>query len=348
MTATLRDVARMAGVHPGTASRAMNPDMAHLVNAATAQRVQEAAERLGYIPNSLARSLKTSRTHSLGVLVPDIADPLFPPILRGIEDTASQAGYTVVVANTDGDPERTRRQAAGLRARQVDGLILAPAGSVDPFVAELEAAAVPLVLVNRVDAEKRLASVAGDEVSGVRQALAHLHGLGHRRIAHLAGPADTPAGAARLRAFREVAAAYGLSAEQCPVTEAAADRIEEGARAAARLLDGDGRITAVLAAHDLLALGCCETLTARGLRCPEDVSVVGFDGLPLLDRVSPPLTTVGLPQYTCGTEAARLLLDRLRDPEAPPESVLLPVSLTVRGSTAPVRDTAPSAVAGAR
>ncbi|AJE83449.1 LacI family transcription regulator [Streptomyces albus] len=340
MGATLRDIARMAGVHPGTASRAMNPDMEHLVNEATARRVRHAAEQLGYVPNSLARSLKTSRTQSLGALVPDIANPLFPPIIRGIEDVAAEAGFNVLIANTDDDPERERRQVASLRARQVDGLILASARRADPVVLALVAAGVPVVLVNRVEPVLCVPGVAGDDTDGIRQAVAHLHALGHRRIAHLAGPAGTPTGAARLDAFRRETAALGLDAAHCPVALATSYRTEEGARCTAELLDSAPGFTALLAANDLLALGCFETLAARGLRCPEDLSVVGFNDMPFVDRLTPSLTTVRVPQYDCGAQAARLLLSRLRAPvpaDETAESVLLPLSLVVRQSTGPVR-----------
>lgn len=335
MPATLRDVARAAGVHPGTASRAMNPDVQDLVSRATVRRVQRAAQKLGYVPNPLARGLRTNKTHSLGAVVPDITNPLFPPVIRGIEDTVVADGFNVLVANTDNEAEREREQVAALRSRQVDGLILASARIDDPVLRDLVADGVPLVLVNRVEPELPVSSVAGDDRAGIRQAMEHLSSLGHRRIAHVAGPDSTSTGVVRANAFEHEVIGLGLDPRSCPTIEAAAYRVEDGVACADRLLAEHPEVTAVLAANDLLALGCCEALVSAGKRCPEDVSVVGFNDMPFVDRVHPALTTVHVPVYESGAEAARLLLDALRDPTSTPRAVLLPVSLVVRASTAP-------------
>ncbi|WGX97107.1 LacI family DNA-binding transcriptional regulator [Nocardioides sp. L-11A] len=334
MSATLRDVAAAAGVHAATASRALNPETLGMVNPATAKRVREAAERLGYVPNPIARSLKTNRTLSLGAVVPDITNPLFAPIIRGIEDVAVAAGYNVLIANTDNEPDRERDQVASLRARQVDGLILATARIEDPVISTLIADKVPIVLVNRVEPDLPIFSVAGDDASGIRQALRHLHELGHRRIAHIAGPSSTSTGVVRRRTFQLEIGELGLAAEDCPIVEAASYQIEDGAGCLRTVLDEHPGVTAVLAANDLLAIGCYEVLAERGLSCPADLSVVGFNDIPFVDKVWPPLTTVHVRHYDFGAEAARLVLEQLRDPAISPKSVLLSVSLVVRGSTA--------------
>ncbi len=338
MGATLRDVAVAAGVHPGTASRAMNAETAHLVNPTTARRVREAATRLGYVPNPLARSLKTNRTLSLGAVVPDIANPLFPPILRGIEDVATASGYNLLIANTDNEAAREQEQVASLRARQVDGLILASARLEDPVVSTLVADGVPVVLVNRVEPDLPISSVAGDDSTGIRQVVDHLVGLGHRHIAHIAGPLSTSTGSIRARAFRQEVAEVGLDPADCPVLEASGYLVEEGHRCLAELLRQHPGTTAVVAANDMLAIGCYDALRELGLSCPRDVSIVGFNDMPFVDKVSPPLTTVHLRLYDTGAEAARLMLELLKDRSLPPKSVILPVSLVVRDSTAPPAD----------
>ncbi|WP_283135654.1 LacI family DNA-binding transcriptional regulator [Rhizohabitans arisaemae] len=335
MSATLRDVARAAGVHVGTASRALNPETVGMVNSVTAKRVRDAADRLGYVPNPIARSLKTNRTLTLGAVVPDITNPVFAPIIRGIEDVAAAAGYNVLIANTDDEPRREQEQVASLRARQVDGLILASARLDDPVVSALSAAEVPTVLVNRVEPEHPVSSVAGDDAGGIRQGFRHLYDLGHRRIAHIAGPSSTSTGVTRRRTFRLEIGEFGLNPAQCPVVEAEAYRVEAGSECTATLLDAHPGVTAVMAANDLLAIGCYEELAGRGLSCPADISVVGFNDMPFVDKVWPPLTTIHVRHYDAGAEAARLMIDRLRDPSLPCKSVLLPVSLVVRGSTAP-------------
>ncbi|MFC7494374.1 MULTISPECIES: LacI family DNA-binding transcriptional regulator [unclassified Nocardioides] len=337
MTATLRDVADAAAVHPATASRALNPETAHLVNSVTAKRVREAATRLGYTPNPLARSLKTNRTHSLGAVVPDITNPLFPPILRGIEDIAEAAGFNVLIANTDNEAAREHSQVASLRARQVDGLILASARLDDPVVSSLVADSVPIVLVNRAEPDLPVSSVVGDDATGIRQLVQHLVGLGHRRIAHISGPLTTSTGVVRLRAFRQEVAEAGLDPAACPTIAAEGYHVDEGGRCLTELLDTNPEITAVVAANDLLAVGCYDALKARGLSCPTDLSVVGFNDMPFVDRVAPPLTTVRVHLYDTGAEAARQLLALLGDRTLPARSVVLPVTLVVRGSTAPPR-----------
>lgn len=334
MTATLRDVARLAGVHPATASRAMDPTKSAMVNSATAKRVQKAAKQLGYVPNALARGLKTNSSLSIGAIVPDIANPLFPPIIRGVEDVVGAAGFNVLIANTDNELEREHAQIAGMMARKVDGFILASAVLDDPALAQLLADGVPVVLVNRVESGFRGSSVAGDDADGIEQAVRHLVELGHRRIAHIAGPTATSTGVVRRRAFEQAIASAGLDVSACPIETASAYAIDAGAEAFGRALGVPGGITAVIAANDLLALGCYDAIAAAGYACPADISVVGFNDMPLVDKVYPPLTTVRLHHYDLGAEAARVLLERLANPTIPPKSVLLPVSLVVRSSTA--------------
>ena len=333
MVATLRDVARAAGVHPGTASRAMNPETEQLVNHATVMRVRKAAKALGYVPNPVARSLKTSRSQSLGAVIPDITNPLFPPIIRGFEDVVAEAGYNVLVTNTDNDAIREGRQIAELRARQVEGMIVATATIEDEALRQLVADHVPVVLVNRVEPNLAVPSVAGDDASGIRQAVAHLKSLGHRRVAHLAGPQTTSTGIARLRAFRQELTDQGLEFDEALVVLCDQYREADGKAALEQLLDGPEVFSAVIAANDLLALGCYDAMKDRNLSCPSDLSVVGFNDMPFVDKVHPPLTTIHVPHYEVGAEAARIVLERIKDPGKSPISVLLPVSLIVRDST---------------
>lgn len=334
-TATLRDVARHAGVHPATASRALNPRTRRLVNDETAERVRQAAERLGYRPNPIARSLKTSRSASIGVILPDITNPLFPPIVRGIEDGLLPAGYNAWLVNTDNDAEREYALVSSLRSRQVDGLIVATARLRHPLIEELAAESFPMVLVNRRIESPNIAAVTGDDARGVFQAVRHLADLGHERIAHLAGPQWTSTGRGRLRAYRETLREFGLPVDDDLVCGAETWSEDEGASATSRLMSKDVPFTAVLGGNDLLALGCYDILRERGLACPDDVSVVGFNDMPFIDKLRPPLTTVRIPHYQIGTEAARLLLESIEHPAAPAKSILLPPTLVERQSTAP-------------
>ncbi len=330
---TLWAVARRAGVHAGTASRALNEATRPLVAPETLARVLKAARELNYRPNYAARSLRTQRSMTIGVVIPDIMNALFPPIVRGIEDTLAPSGYVALVANTGRNLDRERVVLNEMRARSVEGIVVATARRDYPLLSEPAFLTLPIVLVNRVTDDGHFSSVSTDDRLGARLAVTHLLELGHRRIAHIAGPEALSTGFGRRAGYLEGLRFAGIGASPALVVSADSYAEEEGYRCTRKLLERRSRFTAVLAANDMLALGALRALAERGIRCPEDCSVIGFNDMPLVDRVTPPLTTVRLPQYDAGGEAARLLLDRIRTPEAPVRSVLLAPQLVVRRST---------------
>ena len=329
--ATLRDVARLAEVHPGTVSRALNSDTRRLVNDETARRVIEAAEALGYRPNPIARGLKTNRSHTIGVLVPDLTNPLFPPIVRGIQDRLEQAGYTPLIANTDNDPERERNDFDAMRARQVDGVIAATA-RLEP-ADELTEGGLPVVYVLRRHEDGDAPSAAADDRRGCELAIEHLIELGHTRIAHLGGPIGVSTGRERHEGFVAAMERAGLEVDPGLVRFGAAFTEPVGRALCEELLEAGGEATAIVAGNDLMALGCYDALAARGMSCPADMSVVGFNDMPFSERFDPPLTTIGIPQYELGAAAADLLLERLQDHRATARQVTLDPRLVVRRST---------------
>jgi LacI family transcriptional regulator len=333
----LTDVAAAAGVHPGTASRALNPLTRDQVSPETSRRVVRAAERLGYVPNAIAKGLRTSRSYIIAMIVPDVTNPLFPPMVRGAERILSESGYIVVLTDTDNDAASERRQVEQLRARGVDGFIIATARWKDPLLDELADAGIPAVLVNRNTASARLPYVGADERTGVRLAVEHLVALGHKGIAYLAGPQDTSTGRVRLAAFRQAIRALGLPTRLCPVVVCDAYTEPAGAEAGRRLLADHSVPTAILAGNDLIAFGALAALTEAGLLCPEHVSVIGFNDLPMLDLLTPALTTVRLPLTDMGQLAAQALLAEIdgRSTRGSVTSTLLTVSLALRASTAP-------------
>jgi len=336
-TPTLRDVADAAGVHPGTASRALNPATRGLVNADTARRVMKVAAALGDRPNPIARGLKTARSGTVGLVIPDLTNPLFPPIVRGIEDVLEPAGYSGLIVNTDNDPFREQSQIETLRSRQVEGLIIATALVEHPLLEQLRREGVLMVMVNRRPEGLDVPSITPDDAAGIELAVRHLADLGHQCIAHLAGPANTSTGLVRARAFRSSIRELGLDDNPALMVTCERWSEEAGASALRCMLDAGAEPTAIVAGNDLLALGCYDVFAERGISCPQDVSVVGFNDMPFLDKLRPPLTTVAIPHQQIGAEAARLLLDAIADPTRPARSVLLPLSLVVRGSTAPPR-----------
>src|SRR5436190_2903268 len=300
---TLREVAEAARVHPGTASRALNPETRGLVNEETAQRVLRAADELGYRPNPIARGLKTNRSYTIGVLIPDLMNPLFPPIVRGIQDRLEQAGYTPLIANTDNDPERERIDFERLRARQVDGFIAATARRDDDLLMQVAAIGTPVVLVNRRLEQATLPAVVGDDRAGVRLAVEHLADLGHRRIAYLAGPQHVSTGYLRYEGFLEAMHDRGLEPDPGLTLFGDAFTEAEGMRLCHELLDGGPAPTAIVAGNDLVALGCYDVLEERGIGRPDRISVVGFNDMPFAAHFDPPLTTIRIPHYEIGPRA---------------------------------------------
>jgi LacI family transcriptional regulator len=332
---TLKDVARLAGVHPGTASRALNVETRGLVNEETARRVLAAAEQLGYRPNPIARGLKTSRSYTVGVLIPDLTNPLFPPIVRGIQDRLEEAAYTPLIANTENDPDRERADFEAMRARQVDGFITATARRDHDLLTRPSELGLPVVLVNRRLEDAALPSAVGDDKAGILLAVRHLVELGHRRIAHLAGPQDISTGYLRYEGFLEATEAAGVEADPELILIGDAVIESEGSRLCAALLDGGRECTAIVAANDLMALGCYDVLEERGIACPQEISVIGFNDMPFAAHFRPPLSTIRIPQYELGARAAELLLTTMQDSDAAPTQLLLEPELVVRGSTGP-------------
>lgn len=321
-------------MHPATASRALNPALPGRIAEETTARVEAAARELGYTPDPAARSLRTRRSGFVGIVVPDLTNPVIAPIVRGVEEALWRAGVACLLADTDNQPAREAELIAELRARRCDGLIVMTATREDPAVEALAAEDVPTVLVTRDIDAGTLPLVAADDAQGVAAAVGHLRELGHERIAHVTGPADLATTVRRESAVRE---ALGELAPVA-VVHGAAFTIAAGRAATERLLAEDLRVTAILAGNDMIALGCLEALAAAGLRCPDDVSVVGHNDMPLVGSLQPPLTTVAIPQREIGAQAARMLLARLDGEDVGrAERRLLPTALVVRGSTARAR-----------
>ena len=329
--ARIQDVALAAGVHSSTVSRVLNPRTRGLVSLAVAERIDSIARKLGYSPDPAAAGLRTRRSATIGVLIPDIANPLFPLIVRGIEAALATAGYTAIIANTDNDAARSRAALEHLTARRIDGIIIATVTRRDTLIAQCRRLELPAVLVNRSADGHKVSAVINDDWTGIALAVDHLFALGHRAIGHVAGPDNTSTGQRRCAGFVDAIKAHGLAAQ--PVAAADSYSIAAGERACAQLLDLQPGVSAIVAANDLLALGCYDELKRRGLACPRDVSVTGFNDMAFADRFNPPLSSVRIPQRQLGEEAARLLLEQIGNPHAPIQEIRLQPELILRGST---------------
>jgi LacI family transcriptional regulator len=308
--ATLKDVAKLVGMHQTTVSRALSPLTSHLVNEETVKMIKEAAMSLNFEPNPIASSLRTKKSMNIGVVIPDLRNPLFSEIVRGVQDTLDSAGYSCFIVNTDGDISKEAKLIKSRKARRVDGLILATArqqsNGLEQILGDL-----PAVSINRTSANTHLPSVTTDEDHGTKLAVNHLFSKGHVEIAHLAGPTWSSTGTERANAFQREIKAVGLEFEEKSIEHCEAWTIEAGQKGAKYLLDKYKNITAIFAANDLLAMGLYDELAERKLKCPKDISVVGYNDIPFVDRITPALTTIKIPKYEIGSEASRLILSML-------------------------------------
>jgi len=328
---TIKQIADATGVHPSTVSRALDPKKRHLVADDVAKRIAAQAETLGYQPNRVAANLRLGRSDLIGVLLPDIANPVFAPILGGITEVLSAEGYAPIVADAGNASSQQISFVERLLSQRVDGLILATVSQDDELVGFCIQRGLPVILVNRSEARDRVSSVVSDDDMGMRLAVDHLVGLGHRRIAHVAGPLSTSTGTLRRDGFERAISRHGLSGL---VREAAGYTREAGAQAVAHLfaVTATRDVTAIVAANDLLALGVLDALKERKLRCPEDISLVGHNDMPLMDVISPPLTTVRIEHREMGRIAARMLVETIKSGSPEIRHVVLRPELVTRSS----------------
>lgn len=325
---TMREVAETAGVSISTVSRVLSdhPD----VRPETRRRVQEIVEALGYRPSMLARALILKRTNTLGLVVSDITNPFYPELAKGIEDAARERGWVVVIGNSDKDGRFTDRYVEAMLERSVDGIIFSSVRVDDKVVPMLVEDGYPVVLTNRRLPGVETNMVIVDSVRGARIATEHLIGLGHRRIAHIGGLSWAANSLDRKQGYLEAMAGAGLDSSD-ELIEVADFTDEGGARAMHRLLSLKSPPTAVFASNDLMALGALEAIREAGLRCPEDLAVVGFDDIHLARSRLVQLTTVSHRIYDMGEQAVDILIRLITEgPGEQPIQHILEPQLMIR------------------
>ncbi|HLT57665.1 MAG: LacI family transcriptional regulator [Limnochordales bacterium] len=330
MSVTIYDVAREAGVSLATVSRVINNSP--YVKPATRQRVQETMARLGYEPNLVASALMTKRTGLLALLVPDISNPFFAEVAWGVEDAAAHLNYNCVICNVGDDTEKQARYVSVLRRKGIDGIIFATAAHDDRLVLNLEKRRYPITLMARDVPSAAVNRVLTDDQAGAALAARHLLELGHRRMAVITEPARIHSSGQRRQGFAAALQPVGV---EPTVIEADGSDIAAGLRASQHLLSLNPRPTAVFCANDMLAIGVLQAAAAAGVRVPQELSVVGFDGTPLAQIASPPLTTVVQPMREMGRVAVQLLIESLQNGKEPQRVVLDPY-LHRGASTGPV------------
>lgn len=331
MSPTIRDVARRAGVGVATVSRVLNNS--GYARPGTRERVLQAAAELGFVPSQLARGLVRRLSGTIGLVIPDITNPFFPAITRGVEDNASEAGYTVFLCNTDNDPTQEAQDVQKLRERRVDGLIFVGTTDRRELVERLLPDKLPVVVTDRQVDHPDIDSVLVDNVGGARAACMHLTDLGHTRIAHAAGDRLARTGQDRCCGYRLALEQAGLPYD--PGLVGWGDfTFASGYSLAQSLLGRSPRPTAIFAANDQMAFGVMRAAEDAGLRVPEQLSIVGFDDIQMAGVIRPGLTTVRQPAYEMGRLAMSMLLERIRG-KAPDRGRrhLFEPELILRGTT---------------
>jgi LacI family transcriptional regulator len=327
---TIEDVARAAGVSRQTVSRAINGK--NEISPATYDRVMDAVRRLGYHPSWVARGLATHRTGALGLVVPDITNPFFPEIARGVQDTAHIGAYSVFLCHTDESAAIELQVLNSLAAQPVDGILLFGSRISDADLAVFADAYRPLIVLNRWLEQPGVGMILVDNHGGAALAVQHLLERGHCHIGLLAGPSTSPSSLQRVAGYRDALAAHSRPVDNafivpCPPT------LEGGAAAAAELLARRPEVTALLAYNDLVALGVLQACAGMGRAVPAGCAVVGFDDIRLASLVSPALTTIRVDKYRLGMLAVQCLLTLLDDPTTCPAPIHVPVELVARAST---------------
>ncbi|EHM29957.1 MULTISPECIES: LacI family DNA-binding transcriptional regulator [Streptomyces] len=323
--AGIKDVAAEAGVSVATVSRVLNSHPSVSEEART--RVLAAVEALGYRPNAVARSLRTAQTRTLGLVISDVLNPYFTELARFVEEEARALGYSVIIGNADERPELQDHHIRTLIDRRIDGLLVSPADGGSPLLRDVALSGTPMVFVDRWIPGIDVPVVRADGTGAVKDLVAHLHGLGHRRLAIIAGPAATTTGNERVEAFRDAMRELALPDAYIGQGDFQA---ASGRRATERFLALAEPPEVVFAADNLMALGALDAIRARGMRVPDDIALAAFDDIPWFVHTDPPITAIAQPTADLARAAVRALADRIEG--RTPQSVTLPARLVVRRS----------------
>jgi len=329
MNPTIKDVANLAGVHPSTVSRVINNDSR--ISEKTKNKVLLIIKKLGYTPNAIARGLKTKRTHTLGMLIPDITNPFFAEIARGVEDAANKNNFNVILCNTDDKLKKERTYLEILQGKRVDGLILGTAHIRDKSILELEKKKFPYILVSRNIEGLDKNCIIVDDVAGGIMATEYLIKLGYRKIAHITGPLKVRGSINRLEGYKIALEKHQIEYKE-ELVEEGDFRINGGYQAMKKFLKLSKPPTAIFAANDLLALGAMQVIQRKKYHIPKDFCIIGFDDIRLASFVDPPLTTIRQPMLEMGALAVKMLLRIIEEGEFDQRKIVLKSKLIIRES----------------
>lgn len=331
MAGTIKDVARLAGVSISTVSAALNNKPG--VGEDTRFRIIAVAEKLRYKPNILARGLVTKRSHTIGLVISDIANPFFTKVVRGIEDIANENNFNLILCNTDENSEKESMYLRVLHGKRVDGLIIAVTRGSGEDVRELLREGISIVLLDRKLNGMKVDSVVVDNIEGSYQAVSHLINLGHRRIGIISGPKSIMTGRDRLEGYLKALRHHDLKVDEELIKEGNFKQ-DGGYNKACEFVEMINPPTAIFVANNVMTLGALRALKERNIKIPHKMAIIGFDDMDWAPLNYPPLTTVSQPTYVLGTSAAKLLIKRIngKAPSKPQEIVLRP-KLVIRKSS---------------
>jgi LacI family transcriptional regulator len=327
---TIKDVAEAAGVSIATVSRILNGQEG--VSGALAAQVQAAVANLNYQPNGVARALKNRKSRSIGLIIPDIENPFFPALVRGVEDAAQRSGYALILCNTDGRGEEETKYIKFLLSKQVDGILFAGNLTYDEWRKSIPANNVPVVLVDRRMEGAPFDTVVVNNRLGAFMAVEHLICQGRRRIATIAGRVNSPNGRERLEGYAQALKYYGYEYRE-QFVHYGQFTFESGYQATEELLNSGREFDALFAANDLMAIGAIECLLKNGRRIPDDVAVAGFDNIRMAGWYKPSLTTVSQPVYKMGQMAMELIVKNSGKNAGTGSEVIIQPELVIRGSS---------------
>jgi LacI family transcriptional regulator len=327
---TIGDVAKRAGVSTVTVSRVING--ANNVSPLTRQKVERAIKELNYVPSVAARSLRSRRTQALALLVPDITNPFWTTVARGVEDAAQKGGYSLLLCNTDENAAKQQHYIDVMISQRVDGVIIAPCHSNAAKLKRLRDRSIPTVVLDRRVEGWQVDTVISDSISGARALVKYLISLGHQRIAVLSGPKHTSSAEDRVIGYHVALAESGIPFDKKMIYRGEF-KVSSGVAMMEQLLERSPRPTAIFATNNSIAMGAIEAMNRQGLNIPQDLALVCFDDIPYLSYMLPFLTVVAQPVYELGVQAAQLLLCRLGGKvDSPPSKLVLPTSLVIRYS----------------
>ncbi|WP_066250412.1 LacI family DNA-binding transcriptional regulator [Neobacillus drentensis] len=332
MTVTIKDIAKQAGVSITTVSRIIN-NKAEGIRKETCEKVLKVVEELHYKPNSIARSMITKKTYTIGLVIPDIRNPFFPELVRGVEDVANAAQYTVFLCNTDSSHRKETDYLAIMKEKNVDGIIFTGPQELQSkdFYQSVQEYEIPIILLDRGQEIEDFSGVYIDNVQAGYMATKHLLELSHQNIGCITGPAAIPNSNERYKGYLKAFSEFQIPVDESIVIPG--NYQMEGGYVAAKALLKERDVTAIFAFNDLMAFGVYQAAYELGIKIPEDLSVVGFDNLPFNQLIRPKLTTIEQSAYKMGEIAAKMLFDQINNEKSVKEQVFIEPTLIINGST---------------